>query len=85
MAIIPVYIEENYQGTGLTLFGLRPADHEKIRQGYGCPNCLEDFTEWGAHGMVAAFAKCPVCGHRIDANHDFTVPPQYWLPDPTDS
>lgn len=36
-------------------FLLSDADFEKVRQGYGCSYCLEDF-----HGMW--LAKCPTCG-----------------------
>lgn len=82
MAIRAVYIEIRQDGT--PLFGLTPSDHEKIRQGYGCPNCLEDFTEHANSVVTAVYAKCPVCKHRIDANVDFVESPRYWMPDPND-
>ena len=37
-------------------FGLTPEDFEKVQQGYGCGECLEDFQ--GEFRI-----KCPVCGH----------------------
>ena len=43
MAIIPRSTE--IMEDGRPKFVLWPHDYEKIRQGYGCPNCLEDFTE----------------------------------------
>jgi DNA-directed RNA polymerase subunit RPC12/RpoP len=67
---------------GRPRFGLSPDDHEKIRQGYGCPNCLEDFTEHS--GGIVVYAQCPVCKHRIDVNADFVETPRYWMPDPND-
>lgn len=82
MAIKAIYTELTPDGR--PRFGLSPADHEKIRQGYGCPNCLEDFTEWGANGVVVAFGKCPVCKHTMNPETDFEETPGYWLPDPTD-
>lgn len=82
MAIKAIYTE--VQPDGRPLFGLTPEDHEKIRQGYGCPNCLEDFTEYGAGGVVAAFSACPICKHRINPDQDFVSAPGYWLPDPND-
>ena len=79
MAIRAVYTE--IMEDGRPRFGLSEMDYEKIRAGYGCPNCLEDFTEGSG---VAVYAKCPVCGHRIDANADFVETPAYWMPDPND-
>lgn len=69
MAIIPLSTE--ILPDGRPKFTLAPADHEKVRQGYGCPNCLEDFTEFGANGVTVVFGKCPVCKHVIDPHRDF--------------
>lgn len=81
MAIKAVYTQELPNGE--VLFGLTPEDHEKIRNGYGCPKCLEDFTEYGANGIVVAFGACPLCKHTL-SDRDLMDVPQHWLPDPTD-
>ena len=75
MAIEPIYKEFNHQ-TGKWLFALAPDDFEKVRQGYACPNCLEDFN-----GVIRV--KCPVCPHVRDEG-DFVDTPQYMLPETTD-
>lgn len=70
MAIIPVYTDPR-----TNTFALKPSDYEKVRTGYGCPRCLEDFTE---SSIVTAYEKCPVCGHRIDVDRDFVALPVEW-------
>ena len=76
MAIRAIYTEVAADGR-TPVFALSPGDHEKIRQGYGCPNCLEDFTEYGAGALHVAFQECPVCGHVLDANNDFVIAPAH--------
>lgn len=73
MAIKPIYSQENLQ-TGEIEWLLYPEDFEKIRQGYGCPKCLEDYN-----GLC--LATCPVCNHTRDALKDFTaVVPDHMKP-----
>lgn len=44
---------------------LSKEDFEKVRQGYGCPKCLEDYG-----GLC--LETCPVCGHTRNLMADFT-------------
>lgn len=73
MAITPIYKHFDH-ASGKWLFALAPDDFEKVRQGYACPNCLEDFG-----GMIRM--KCPVCPHVRDVDTDFVATPQYMLPE----
>ena len=41
------------------MFSLTNEDFDKIRQGYGCPRCLEDYQ--GIWRQV-----CPVCKHKAE-------------------
>lgn len=72
MAIIPVYAEEDLR-TGAINWGLTVQDFEKVRQGYGCPKCLEDFN--GVWLMT-----CPVCGHQRNEPTDFIPTPDHMRP-----
>lgn len=74
MAISPIYKEYNHQ-SGRWLFALREDDYRKIREGYGCPNCIEDFQ-----GVI--LLECPACGHMRDADNDFVALPDYMVPEP---
>lgn len=53
MAIKPVYSKYDNVNDEWT-HGLTGEDFEKVRQGYACSNCLEDFQ-----GMY--LERCPVC------------------------
>lgn len=54
MAIRPV-AERYDHDTGEMEFVLLPEDFEKVRQGYGCSACLEDYRGvW--------MPQCPTCG-----------------------
>lgn len=75
MSIIPTYTEQLPDGR--VLFGLTHSDFEKVRLGYGCPDCLEDYN--GVYQAV-----CPVCRHARDIQRDLLEQPPHWLPDPTD-
>ena len=73
MPIDPVYAE-SAEGGGL-VFGLGPDDFEKVRQGYACAHCLEEFL---VGGTLVQLAKCPTC--KAPVNSDALVPaPQDWL------
>lgn len=76
MAIIPTYVGVD-ERTQKTIFGLSPTSFFKVTNGYGCPECLEDFN--GVYKAV-----CPVCGHKRDVASDIVQTPRHWLPDPTD-
>lgn len=52
MTIIPIAWRDSETGPE---FVLGPDDYEKVRQGYACSNCLEDY-----HGVWRP--KCPACG-----------------------
>ena len=54
MAIIPIDWRQSPDG-GEAEFLLSNDDYEKVRQGYGCSNCLEDYN-----GLY--LARCPRCG-----------------------
>ena len=56
MAIKPIYWSPPLRPGERPLFALTPEDYEKVRQGYGCPECLEDF--YGVYML-----QCPVCKH----------------------
>lgn len=53
---------------------LNRRDFDKVREGYGCPNCLEDFN-----GVL--LLECPVCKHMRDADADFVPLPDYMVPE----
>jgi hypothetical protein len=73
LAIEAIYKEFNRE-TGRWLYALKPDDFEKVRQGYACPNCLEDFG-----GVI--LVKCPVCPH-VRSEQDFVDLPNYMIPEP---
>lgn len=70
MAIIPIYYE-THPVTKRVLWGLAPQDFHKITQGYGCPECLEDFN--GVYMPV-----CPLCGHTRDVAQDVKPTPEHF-------
>jgi hypothetical protein len=74
LAIKPYYKEFNRE-TGKWLWVLLAEDYEKVRQGYACPNCLEDFN--GVYML-----ECPVCNHMADTLADFIGLPDYMVPEP---
>lgn len=55
------------------LWGLGPEDFHKVRLGYACPECLEDFN--GVYTPV-----CPVCSHTRDIQRDLQATPDHFLP-----
>lgn len=57
------------EATGMS--GLRPAEFEKVRQGYACARCLAEFFHY--------MAVCPVCGLERDIAADIRAAPQPWL------
>ena len=67
MAIIPIYTRPPLIPGERPLFALTPDDYEKVRQGYGCPECLEDF--YGVYML-----RCPVCGHTRQEGEVQAVP-----------
>ena len=72
MSLKPIYSQEDPR-TGRILWGLAPADFHKVRLGYACPQCLEDFNGvW--------MATCPVCGHSRDMLGDFQETPEHFIP-----
>jgi hypothetical protein len=72
--IKPVYSRYD-RTTGQYMWGLGPDDYERIRQGYGCPRCLEAFEFYTA--------RCPVCRAEIALEREiFSEPPPYWKPSP---
>jgi hypothetical protein len=74
VAIRPYYTEVNPH-TGRALFALNKDDFEKVRDGYGCANCLEDY--FGVYLLT-----CPVCKHERDLWNDFVALPDYMVPEP---
>jgi len=72
VSIKPVYSEFDYT-TGRWNWGLDKEGFEKVRQGYGCPECLEDF-----HGV--ALLRCPACGHVRNQALDFLPTPDHFKP-----
>lgn len=72
MAIIPIYYDIDRE-TGRPMWGLGPDDFHKVRLGYGCPECLEDFN-----GVY--ISTCPVCGHVRDQASDFWDTPDHFQP-----
>ena len=70
MAIIPIYTRAPIRPGERPLFALTPEDYDKVRQGYGCAECLEDFN--GVYMM-----KCPVCGH-IRQDGEVVAVPEDW-------
>ena len=70
---IKAYYTEVNPVSGRALFALNRDDYEKIRQGYGCPNCLEDYQ-----GMY--LPTCPLCKHSTDfSDHDFLPVIPTWM------
>lgn len=72
MALKPIYSQEDL-ASGRILWGLSPSDYHKVRLGYACPKCLEDFN-----GIY--MAVCPVCKHVRDMMHDFQQTPEHFIP-----
>lgn len=72
MSIKHVYSEFDHE-TKRWRWGLGPEDFEKVRQGYGCPECLEDFN-----GVL--LLQCPACGHARNQALDFLPTPDHFLP-----
>ena len=72
MALKPIYSEFD-RASGKWRWGLGRDDFEKVRQGYGCHDCLEDF-----HGVV--LLTCPACGHKRDQALDFLPTPDHFQP-----
>lgn len=73
--IKPIYTEI-HPYTGRPLHLLYADDYEKVRQGYGCSYCLEDYNGvW--------MPQCPVCRHISDyGGGDFIgVPPPHMIPE----
>jgi len=70
---VPIYYE--IRPNGSTLWALGQRDYDKIKDGYGCPNCLEDFN-----GVL--LLECPVCKHMRDTHNDFLALPDYMVPEP---
>lgn len=70
----PVYW--GHQQDGRPLAALSPEQFEKVRQGYACPRCWQEFQ------MV--FVKCPVCQLDLSPNLDPQVAefPDEWKPGP---
>ena len=63
--------------SGRALHAVSRDNWNKILDGYGCANCLEDY-----HGVW--YARCPVCNHLADrdAGSDFVpVIPQFMVPE----
>jgi RNA polymerase subunit RPABC4/transcription elongation factor Spt4 len=52
---------------GEWIFGLSPDDVERVRQGYACSRCLEEFD---THTKV-----CPVCREPTEILSDFVIVP----------
>lgn len=71
IAIIPIYFEEDLLRPGKVKWGLGWEDFQKVRQGYGCPECLEDFN-----GVY--MAVCPVCAHVRDVSRDILPTPEHF-------
>lgn len=73
---IKAFYTEIHPITKRPLFLLSRDDYEKVRQGYGCPHCLEDYN-----GVY--LVKCPVCNHMTDfGGGDFIpVTPQHMIPE----
>ncbi len=55
----PVYAKEREDGKEGWIFGLDRSDYEKVRQGYACGNCLEEFQ---IGGSPVSLPKCSLCG-----------------------
>lgn len=72
MAIIPIYYE-THPVTGKTLWGLAPQDFYKVVNGYGCPECLEDYN-----GVF--LPVCPLCNHASDLMRDVQETPDHFKP-----
>ena len=73
---IKAYYTEISPHTGRPLFLVSDRDYEKIRAGYGCPHCLEDYN-----GMY--LARCPLCGHQTDFGGGDFIPvvPDHLVPE----
>ena len=52
-----MYAKERDDGPGF-VWGLEPESYEKVRLGYACGNCLEEFM---AGGSPIALAECSLC------------------------
>jgi predicted amidophosphoribosyltransferase len=63
--IIPTWKKQDERGDWI--FGLGAEDIERIRQGYGCPRCLEPFE--------TPVAVCPVCREPQGITSDFVIVP----------
>lgn len=54
MALTPIYAKERDDGQDGFVFGLDPYGFEKVRTGYACGHCLEEFE--------MALPACSLCG-----------------------
>lgn len=63
-----------HQEDGQPIAALSPEQFEKVRQGYGCPRCWQEFT--------VILTKCPVCQLDLTHNLDPQVVdyPEEWVP-----
>ena len=70
----PVYRGFTDDGQPIGMFS--EEDFEKIRAGYGCPQCWQEFT--------IIMVKCPVCGKDLSSNLDPSIRPvpDGWAPGP---
>lgn len=59
---------------GQPIGAMSPEQFERIRQGYGCPRCWQEFA--------IVFTKCPVCQLDLSGNLDPQVReyPVDWTP-----
>ena len=70
MAIIPLYTKPPLVPGERPLFALSKEDFEKVRQGYGCPECLEDYN-----GVY--LPQCPLCKH-VRRDGEVVQAPEDW-------
>ncbi len=64
---------EPAEGGGI-VFGLGPGDYEKVRQGYACGHCLEEFL---VGGTLVQLPKCPTCGRLADTSSVVPTPTEW--------
>lgn len=68
---VPIYVDRHPDGRRVAL--LREKDGQRIKEGYGCGECLAYFDR--------QFPECPSCGHELDASRDVVdFNPDYWQP-----
>jgi rRNA maturation endonuclease Nob1 len=65
MTLRPVWKKKDQFGQWI--FGVSAADVEKVRQGYACSRCLEEFE--------SRPDKCPVCGEPTTITSDLVILP----------